>query len=73
MNMLINHLARKKGCYNIMNSISDNESKSAQWALGASTIVFLTLFLDFIGAFNSYIVTIIYFFASLYLVELFLN
>ena len=61
INMFINHLAKKKNCYHIMNSISDNESKSTQRILGVGIVIFLTLFMDSIGAFNSYVITIIYF------------
>lgn len=44
-----------------MNSISDRESKKEQRTFAICIIAALTLLLDFIGAFNSYTVFIIYF------------
>lgn len=61
VNMTIKHLAKKYGCFDIMNSISDKESKSEQRMLIIGIVVALTLIFDYFKAFKSYIFTIIYF------------
>lgn len=61
INSFIKHLAVKNNCYNIMNSISDNESKTEQRLVMILIVVVLTVFLDYINAFESFTITIVYF------------
>lgn len=61
INMFIKHLAKKNGCFDIMNSFSDKESKTEQNTILICIVVVLTLVLDYFKAFESYIITIIYF------------
>lgn len=61
VNIFINKMAKKYNCYKYMQTISMKEAMKIQIVICVIIIVLLTIFLDLIHAFESYVITIIYF------------